>query len=298
MAPGTVLTSMMKRVDVLGYDIVKSVVDGTFKGGVNKQYGLKEGGVQAAMDEYNKGLISDEPRQNGRIEGKSDVGRDRRSQLHRSGSQRQADGYAADRSSFRELKVSLPSNPGTSQEVPGTFITDGDEDMSGSSDVVVEMTGVQKQFGDLVAIEDATLVINKGEIHALVGENGAGKSTLMNILYGLIARSGGEIKLKGTAVDFSNPADAIRAGIGMVHQHFKLSPSFTVAENIVIGAEPLKSYGRVDFKKARQDTLELSRRFGLELDPAAVVAKAARWAAATRRNPEGALSQGRNPYFG
>ncbi|WP_292302923.1 ABC transporter ATP-binding protein [Mesorhizobium sp.] len=145
--------------------------------------------------------------------------------------------------------------------------------MPGASDVVVEMTGIQKQFGDLVAIEDATLVVQKGEIHALVGENGAGKSTLMNILYGLITRSAGEIKLKGLPVEFTNPADAIQAGIGMVHQHFKLSPSFTVAENIVIGAEPLKSYGRVDFKKAQRDTLELSRRFGLELDPTAIVAK-------------------------
>ncbi|TPK32486.1 ABC transporter ATP-binding protein [Mesorhizobium sp. B2-5-4] len=145
--------------------------------------------------------------------------------------------------------------------------------MPGTTDVIVELTGVQKQFGDLVAIEDATLTLQKGEIHALVGENGAGKSTLMNILYGLIPRSGGEIRLKGALVEFSNPADAIRAGIGMVHQHFKLSPSFTVAENIVIGAEPLKSYGRVDFKKAQRDTLEISRRFGLELDPTAIVAK-------------------------
>ena len=77
-----------------------------------------------------------------------------------------------------------------------------------------------------------------GEIHALVGENGAGKTTLMNILYGLLPRDGGDIRLRGEPVNFAGAAQAIAAGIGMVHQHFKLAPSFTVAENIILGAEP------------------------------------------------------------
>ena len=88
--------------------------------------------------------------------------------------------------------------------------------------------------------------IRAGEIHALVGENGAGKTTLMNILYGLLPRDGGDILLRGKPVDFGGPAEAIRAGIGMVHQHFKLAPSFTVAENIILGSEPLSSFDRID----------------------------------------------------
>jgi simple sugar transport system ATP-binding protein len=145
--------------------------------------------------------------------------------------------------------------------------------MSNGSDVIVSMTGIHKRFGDLVAIEDASFTVRRGEIHALVGENGAGKSTLMNILYGLFPRSGGDIGLRGERVNFATPADAIRSGIGMVHQHFKLAPSFTVAENIILGSEPLKGLGRVDFARAERETLELSRRFGLELDPRAIVAK-------------------------
>ncbi|MBO9196903.1 ABC transporter ATP-binding protein [Rhizobium sp. 16-449-1b] len=138
---------------------------------------------------------------------------------------------------------------------------------------ILVIEGVTKTFGELVAIENASMTIRKGEIHALVGENGAGKSTLMNILYGIHARDSGEIRLRGHNVQFSGPAEAIRAGVGMVHQHFKLSPSFTVAENIILGSEPMKGAGRVDFARAEAETRELSRRFDLELDPQAIVAK-------------------------
>ncbi|WEO75234.1 ABC transporter ATP-binding protein [Agrobacterium vitis] len=141
-----------------------------------------------------------------------------------------------------------------------------------AEDILV-LDGITKTFGDLVAIENATLTVRKGEIHALVGENGAGKSTLMNILYGIHARDGGDMRLRGRDVRFSGPAEAIRAGIGMVHQHFKLSPSFTVAENIILGSEPMKGAGRVDFARAEAETRKLSRRFDLELDPKALVAK-------------------------
>jgi ABC-type uncharacterized transport system ATPase subunit len=145
--------------------------------------------------------------------------------------------------------------------------------MSDTQSDILVIDNITKSFGELVAIETASMTIRKGEIHALVGENGAGKSTLMNILYGIHARDGGDILLRGQDVRFTSPADAIRAGVGMVHQHFKLSPSFTVAENIILGSEPLKGLGRVDFAKAEAETRELSRRFDLELDPRAIVAK-------------------------
>src|SRR4029077_13131116 len=109
------------------------------------------------------------------------------------------------------------------------------------------------------------------EIHALVGENGAGKTTLMNILYGLLPRDNGDIRLRGSAITFTGPAEAIRAGIGMVHQHFKLAPSFTVAENVILGAEPLLSFNRIDRGEAERQVTELGRRFGLRVDPRAVV---------------------------
>ena len=136
---------------------------------------------------------------------------------------------------------------------------------------LVAMRGIVKHFGDLVAIRDATLTILPGEVHALVGENGAGKSTLMNILYGLLPRTAGEVLLRGKPVSFGGPAEAIAAGIGMVHQHFKLAPSFTVAENIILGAEPTLSGGRLDRRRAERETATLSQKFGLDLDPRAVV---------------------------
>src|SRR5580704_13674269 len=111
---------------------------------------------------------------------------------------------------------------------------------------VVAIDNLVKRFGELVAVDDASLGVREGEIHALVGENGAGKTTLMNVLYGLLPRDSGAIRLRGAAVDFEGPAAAIVAGIGMVHQHFKLAPSFTVAENIILGSEPRKSLGRID----------------------------------------------------
>ena len=145
--------------------------------------------------------------------------------------------------------------------------------MAETEEPILVVDKISKSFGTLVAIESASLTVRKGEIHALVGENGAGKSTLMNILYGIHPRDHGDIRLRGQSVHFTSPANAIHSGIGMVHQHFKLSPSFTVAENIILGSEPMKSLGQVDFSRAEAETRELSRRFDLELDPKAVVAK-------------------------
>jgi ABC-type uncharacterized transport system ATPase subunit len=151
-------------------------------------------------------------------------------------------------------------------------LTNGEaQSMTGDALPVVSLRNIGKSFGALVAIHDASMDIRRGEVHALVGENGAGKSTLMNIFYGLLARDRGEIALEGKPVAFANPREAIAAGIGMVHQHFKLAPSFTVAENIILGSEPLKSLGRIDRAKAERDAGELSARFGLNLDPRAIV---------------------------
>src|SRR5438132_4166840 len=100
------------------------------------------------------------------------------------------------------------------------------------------MRGITKEFPGIVANDHVSFELARGEVHALLGENGAGKSTLMNILYGLYKADEGEILLKGERVTFASAKDAIRAGIGMVHQHFMLIPVMTVAENIALGAEP------------------------------------------------------------
>ena len=134
----------------------------------------------------------------------------------------------------------------------------------------LELRGIRKVFGTFVANDDIDLVVEPGEIHALLGENGAGKSTLMNVLYGLYRPDGGEILLDGAPVSFSGPGDAMAAGIGMVHQHFMLVPVFTVAENVVLGHEPTAG-GMLDLAAARRLVREISERFGFELDPDAVV---------------------------
>jgi simple sugar transport system ATP-binding protein len=108
-------------------------------------------------------------------------------------------------------------------------------------------------------------------VHALLGENGAGKTTLMNVLYGLMQPDEGEILIDGKAVRFHSPGDAIAAGIGMVHQHFMLVPVFTVAENVTLGIEETRRSGLLDRRRTRQDVRELSRRYGLEVDPDALV---------------------------
>lgn len=131
----------------------------------------------------------------------------------------------------------------------------------------VEMTDVCKNYGLLQANKDVNLKVIKGEIHAIVGENGAGKTTLTSILYGLVAPSSGNVKVNGRPVKISSPKAAIALGIGMVHQHFKLVPNFTVAENICLGQEPLKSLRRVDKKKMIAHARNISEKYGLKVDP-------------------------------
>ncbi len=136
-----------------------------------------------------------------------------------------------------------------------------------ANSIAVEMRGITKAWPGVVANDHVDLSVRAGEIHALVGENGAGKSTLMNILYGLIHSDSGEILINGSAARIGGPRDAIALGIGMVHQHFMLIPVFTVGENIMLGREPVAPGGIYDHAKARKEIAELTRRYGLALDP-------------------------------
>jgi len=135
----------------------------------------------------------------------------------------------------------------------------------------LELRGITKRFGALVANDHIDLTVEAGEIHCLLGENGAGKSTLMNVLYGLYQADEGEILLDDTVQHFSGPGDAMKAGIGMVHQHFMLIPVFTVAENVMLGHEQTKAGGVLDLAAARAKVREISDRFGFDVDPDALV---------------------------
>jgi ABC-type uncharacterized transport system ATPase subunit len=135
----------------------------------------------------------------------------------------------------------------------------------------LELRGITKRFGALVANDHINLTVEAGEIHALLGENGAGKSTLMNVLYGLYRAEEGEILLDDVVQHFTGPGDAMAAGIGMVHQHFMLIPVFTVAENVMLGHEETGFGGRLDLPAARRRVREISARFGFDVDPDALV---------------------------
>lgn len=135
----------------------------------------------------------------------------------------------------------------------------------------LELVGITKSFGPLRAVDGVDLTVEEGEIHCLLGENGAGKTTLMNVLFGLLHPDSGEIRIGGEPVRFADPGQAVRRGIGMVHQHFMLVPVFSVAENILLGFEPVRRLGFLDYRKARRDILKLSQQFGLEVDPDALV---------------------------
>jgi simple sugar transport system ATP-binding protein len=132
--------------------------------------------------------------------------------------------------------------------------------------MLLRMEGITKVYGGVTANAGVDFTLREGEVHALVGENGAGKTTLMRILYGEEQPTSGTIRIRGRGVSFRSPDDAIRAGIGMVHQHFMLFPSFTVAENIVIGREPVKGV-LFDRRKAEEEVRRLSAEYGMPVDP-------------------------------
>jgi len=135
----------------------------------------------------------------------------------------------------------------------------------------LEIQGLTKRFGDFTANDHIDLTVEPGEIHCLLGENGAGKSTLMNMLYGLLSPTEGVILADGKRLELTGPADAIAAGIGMVHQHFMLVPVFTVAENVMLGHESVRRGGVLDRKTAAAKVRELSDQYGLAVDPDALV---------------------------
>lgn len=137
-------------------------------------------------------------------------------------------------------------------------------------DYVVEMLGIRKEFPGIVANDNITLQLQRGEVHALLGENGAGKSTLMAMLFGMYQPDRGSIKVNGKEVKISNPNIANDLGIGMVHQHFKLVHNFTTTENIILGIEPKKGLS-IDLKSATARVDELSKRYGLNVDPYAKI---------------------------
>ena len=134
----------------------------------------------------------------------------------------------------------------------------------------IEMLHITKKFPGIIANDDITLQLKKGEIHALLGENGAGKSTLMSVLFGLYQPEEGIIKKDGVEVKIKDPNDANDLGIGMVHQHFKLVECFTVLDNIILGVEPNK-LGFLQKKEAREKVLALSEKYGLHVNPDALI---------------------------
>ena len=135
----------------------------------------------------------------------------------------------------------------------------------------IEMLNITKVFPGIIANDNITLQLKKGEIHALLGENGAGKSTLMSVLFGMYQPEEGVIKKDGKVVKINDPNDANELGIGMVHQHFKLVECFSVLDNIILGVEPTSRGGFLRKDEARRKVLELSQKYGLQVDPDAII---------------------------
>lgn len=142
----------------------------------------------------------------------------------------------------------------------------GSPPLHSTSAMAVELAAITKRFGAFIANDGIDLAVRRGEIHAIIGENGAGKTTLMNILFGLLQPDEGSIQLNGETTVVADPAAAIKAGLGMVHQHFKLVPSLSVADNVFLGME-IRRHGLIDHAAQIERTRDLSKRFGLHVDP-------------------------------
>ncbi|WP_440771708.1 ABC transporter ATP-binding protein [Natronorubrum sp. DTA28] len=158
---------------------------------------------------------------------------------------------------------------------PGTEHTDdaGGVETATAGDLAVHLDGITKRFPGVVANDDVDLLVERGSVHALLGENGAGKTTLMNVLYGLYEPNEGRVVVDGTERAFGSPRDAIDAGIGMIHQHFMLVDTMTVAENIALGNEPRKWFGMaVDRERIEREIRDLCDRYGFDVDPTATIA--------------------------
>ena len=130
---------------------------------------------------------------------------------------------------------------------------------------VLEVVGIEKNYPGVVANRNISLNVTEGSIHSIIGENGAGKSTLMKILYGLVRPDAGSIKVFGEAIALKSPQDAIKLGIGMVHQHFKLADNATVLENVILGSEPTRFGFVVKYDEARKKLQEIADHYGLEI---------------------------------
>ena len=139
--------------------------------------------------------------------------------------------------------------------------------MEVSSEYAVQMHGILKKFGAFTALDHVDLDVKRQTVHAILGENGAGKTTLMNILYGLYQADEGGVFINGEEAQITSPTEAIRRGIGMVHQHFMLVENFTVTENIILGDEVCGAAGVLDMKKAREEVLAISQEYGFDVDP-------------------------------
>jgi ABC-type uncharacterized transport system ATPase subunit len=137
--------------------------------------------------------------------------------------------------------------------------------------VRLELRAITKRFGSLAANKDVSIVVEPGQIHCLLGENGAGKSTLMNVLYGMITPDSGQILINDQVVTIRDPKDAVGQGIGMVHQHFMLIPVFTVADNIILGSEPLKPWPFIDHHSATERIVALADEYSFDIDPSATI---------------------------
>ncbi|APX96558.1 ABC transporter ATP-binding protein [Natronorubrum daqingense] len=160
-----------------------------------------------------------------------------------------------------------------SEPGPGQTDDAGVGGTASASDLAVHLDGITKRFPGVIANDDVDLRVERGTVHALLGENGAGKTTLMNVLYGLYEPNEGDVVVDGTTRSFSSPRDAIDAGVGMIHQHFMLVDTMTVAENIALGNEPRKWFGlAVDRERVTREIRDLCDRYGFDVDPDAKVA--------------------------